>query len=69
MIACYSHCVYLTPCNDCTFQPHFLHAIKFLCECSVLYMSSVINFSSFLSMADSSAFGKLLNTPNKLLYA
>ena len=33
-------------------------------------MSSVINFSSQLRMADSSDFGKLLNTPcDKLLYA
>ena len=29
MIACYSHCVYLTPSNDCIFQGHFLHAPNF----------------------------------------
>ena len=70
MIACYSHCVYLTPCNDCVFQAHFLHATNFLYKCSVLQMSSVIIFSSYLRMADSCDFGKLLNTPcDKLLYA
>ena len=66
MIACYSHYVYLTPCNDCIFQTHFLHATDVLYKCSVLQVS----FSSQLRMSDSCDFGKLLNTPcDKLLYA
>ena len=63
-------CVYLTPCNDCIFQAHFLHATNLLYRWSVLQMSSVINFSSQLRIADSCDFGKLLNTPcDKILYA
>ena len=66
MIACYLHYVYLTPCNDCIFQTHFLHATDVLYKCSVLQIS----FSSQLRMSDSCDFGKLLNTPcDKLLYA
>ena len=59
-VAYYSYCVYLTPCNDCIFQAHFLHVINFLYNGSVLQMSSVINFSSWLRMAGSCDFGKLL---------
>ena len=62
MIACYSHCVYLTPCNDCIFQAHFLHATDFLYKYSVLQMSSVINFSSQLRMAGS-WFWKAFKSP------
>ena len=63
-------CVYLTPSNDCIFQPYFLHATNLLYRWSVLQMSSVINFSSQLRIADSCDFGKLLNTPcDKILYA
>ena len=68
MILCHSHCVYLTPCIDCIFQAHFLHATNFLYKCSVLQMFSVINFRSSLRMADS-GFWKALNTTcDKLLY-
>ena len=70
MIACYLHSVYLTPCNECIFQAHFLHAANLLYKCSALQISSVINFSNQLCMADCWDFGKLLNAPcDKLLRA
>ena len=52
------------------FQAHFLHATIFLFKCSVLQMSSVINFSSQQWIADPCVFWKLLNTPcDNLFYA
>ena len=34
--------------TDCIFQAHFLHATDFLYKCSVLQLSSIINYSSLL---------------------